>query len=193
MNKFYLSALFCATAALSVSAADSWSTDLPTALKQAAEENKLVLVEFTGSDWCTGCIHLRRTVLEKPAFNGYVADKFVLVQVDLPLQVKKNHALYARNRAIADRYRVGGYPTLLVLTPEGKVAGGFEGPLPTDEVIAALNRARVSAKLLEKAQSQTGTARARTLRKVYKNFPDSKSFSAHREQLRAEIEAAQLK
>lgn len=189
MKNFHLYSILGAVVAFSAPAATPahWSTDLPEALAQAKMESKLVLVEFTGSDWCTGCIQLRRTVLDSAEFLRYAEDKFVPVQVDLPLRVKSNHALYARNKEIAEFYKVGGYPTILVLTDDGKVAGGFEGVLSMNEVRVHLEHACVAANLLQQAARQTGTARARTLLQVYRNFPKSKSFSAHTEQLRASI------
>ena len=85
-------------------------TDLPAALQQAEREGKLVLVDFTGSDWCSACIVLRRTVLDKPAFREFAADKFVLMEVDLPMTEGMNPELRRRNEEIAKRYGVGGFP-----------------------------------------------------------------------------------
>ena len=61
-----------------------WQTDFEAAKQQAAAENKAVLLNFTGSDWCGYCIRMKAAVLDTPEFAEYVKDKFVLVEVDLP-------------------------------------------------------------------------------------------------------------
>ena len=98
-------------------------TDLPAALQQAEQEGKLVLVDFTGSDWCSACIVLRRTVLDTPEFREFAAGKFVLMEVDLPMKEGMNPELRRRNEEIAKRYGVGGFPTVMVLDPQGRVMG----------------------------------------------------------------------
>ena len=163
-------------------------TDLPAALQQAEREGKLVLVDFTGSDWCSACIVLRRTVLDKPAFREFAADKFVLMEVDLPMKEGMNPELRRRNEEIAKRYGVGGFPTVMVLDPQGRVMGGFQGGgLSQNEVQQVLANACEAAALFRRAAGQGGEAKARTLYEVYRNFPESKSFASAREELQAEI------
>ena len=102
---------------------------------------KLVLVDFTGSDWCTACIKLRRSVLDTGAFREYAADKFVLMEVDLPQRADFDAKLRKRNEELAERYHIGGYPTVMVLNPKGEVMGGFEGCIGEKEVVKALDTA----------------------------------------------------
>lgn len=162
-------------------------TDLPAALQQAEREGKLVLVDFTGSDWCSACIVLRRTVLDTPSFREFAADKFVLMEVDLPLNKDRNPGLYHRNEEIAKRYGVGGFPTVMVLDPLGRVMGGFQGSMPLDSAQEQLKNACEAAALFRRAVEQEGEAKARTLYEVYRNFPEGKSFAAARETLEQEI------
>jgi protein disulfide-isomerase len=62
MKKLLLT-LSVAIALTSVHAADAtWQTDLPKAQAQAAKEKKMVLLDFTGSDWCGWCIKLHKEV-----------------------------------------------------------------------------------------------------------------------------------
>ncbi|MGD0745178.1 MAG: thioredoxin family protein, partial [Verrucomicrobiota bacterium] len=49
----------------------SWGTDLPAALDRAQSENKMVLLDFTGSDWCPWCIKFDHDVLSTGKFAGY--------------------------------------------------------------------------------------------------------------------------
>ena len=67
-----------------VYAAVDWMTDLDAAKAKAAAENKAVLVSFTGSDWCSLCIQLKKDVLTQPDFESYLAENFILVVIDVP-------------------------------------------------------------------------------------------------------------
>ena len=149
-----------------------WLTDLETAKKQAAAENKAILVDFTGSDWCGYCIRLKKNIFDKPEFADYAKDKFVLLEVDVPRNPQFDRALLARNRELCKRYKVGGYPTIMVLTSEGEVAGGFVGGL-TDmsEVQAILNRGYDNAKALTAAQQLSGDERLKALFNCYVAIP----------------------
>jgi thioredoxin-related protein len=66
-----------------VSAAE-WQTNYDTALKMAASQGKLVLADFTGSDWCYYCIRLRKDVLDEPGFSAWAKSHFVLLEIDMP-------------------------------------------------------------------------------------------------------------
>ncbi len=45
-----------------------WLTNFETAQARARSEKKLLLIEFTGSDWCPPCILLERQVFSQPEF-----------------------------------------------------------------------------------------------------------------------------
>ena len=167
-----------------VMAAAGWMTDLPAACRQAEKENKLVLIDFTGSDWCSACVRLRRTVLDTPAFREYAASRFVLMEVDLPRRKSFDQALLRRNEEIAKRYGVAGFPTLMVINPKGEVMGGFQdGNVTVGEAQKLLDGASEAAVLFRKAAGQAGEERARTLFRIYEGFPESKSFAIPREAL----------
>ncbi len=174
-----------------VAAAAEWLSDLPAACRQAAQENKLVLIDFTGSDWCSACVRLRRTVLDSPAFLEFSSTRFVLMEVDLPRRKSFDQKLLRRNEEIANHYGVGGFPTLMVINPQGEVMGGFQnGDVTVAEACKLLEGACEAASLFRKAAAQTGEERARTLFRIYQSFPESKSFAGAREKLMQDILAA---
>lgn len=163
-------------------------TDFPAAKQKALQENKLVLIDFTGSDWCSGCIQLRRNVLDNPDFLAYAGERFVLMEVDLPRRKNFDPELRARNEAIAAQYGIAGYPTILIVNPQGGVLGGFQnGDKSVKEAISLLENACQADSLFRKAAMQSGLERAKTLYKAYLNYPDSKSFAVPYEALRNEI------
>lgn len=107
-----------------VNAAESaWLTDLPKAQAQAKSENKIVLMDFTGSDWCHWCIKFRQEVLDTPEFQAYAAKNVVLVELDYPNKKVQTADLKAANAALKDQYKINGYPTLVVLDQNGKEIG----------------------------------------------------------------------
>ena len=107
----------------------NWSTDLGKAVAQAKTEKKMVLMNFTGSDWCGWCIKLDKEVFSKPEFKEYAAKNLVLMEVDFPDKKKQSAELKKANKDLAKRYKIEGYPTLVVLNSEGKIAGQL-GYLP---------------------------------------------------------------
>ena len=160
-------------AALAPAWAAEWMTDLEAAKAKAAAENKAVLVDFTGSDWCGWCIRLRKQVLDTPAFETYAKDKFVLMEVDVPQNPKFDQKLLQRNRQICDQYNVSGFPTILVITPKGDVVGGFSGYVAsTAEAAKPLDAALANAALLAKADTQQGSEQVATLTKAYNSLPE---------------------
>jgi thioredoxin-related protein len=118
------------------SAADHlpWLTDLPAAEAQAKAQKKLVMLDFTGSDWCVVCAQARKEIFSKKDFADYAAQNLVLVEVDFPQRKPQSEALAKANRALADKYKVDGFPTFIVLDGDGKELGRFDyepgGPKP---------------------------------------------------------------
>ena len=160
-------------AALVPALAAEWMTDLEAAKAKAAAENKAVLIDFTGSDWCGWCIRLRKQVLDTPAFETYAKDKFVLMEVDVPNNPKFDPELRKRNEQLCEQFSVDGFPTIMVITPQGEVVGGFSGFKPTvDDAAKTLNTALATAGLLKKAESQQGAEQLATLVQAYKSIPE---------------------
>lgn len=107
---------------LSLSAAgDAWMTDFEAAQSKAAAEQKPLLLEFTGSDWCPPCMMLNKEVFSQEIFLQYAADALILVKLDFPRKKELSAELKAQNEALATKYGIRGFPTILILSPEGKV------------------------------------------------------------------------
>jgi len=105
------------------SRAAEWLTDLPKAQAQARAENKSLLVNFTGSDWCGWCIRLKKEVFSAPDFATYAEKNLVLVEIDFPRHKAQSPALKAANEALSGKYRIEGFPTVVLLNGQGGPLG----------------------------------------------------------------------
>ena len=109
---------------LQTQAADlNWGKDLPTALTAAKAEKKMVLLDFTGSDWCGWCIKFDKETLATDKFAEYAKTHLALVVVDFPNKKMQSAELKAANDALKEKYKVSGFPTFVVLNADGKEIG----------------------------------------------------------------------
>jgi len=98
-----------------------FQTDFKKASEQAKKENKFMLVDFSGSDWCGWCVKLDKEVFSKPAFEKYAKENLVCVLLDFPKKTKIEKSLLKQNRELANKYKIRGYPTVLIMNPDGEV------------------------------------------------------------------------
>jgi thioredoxin-related protein len=127
-----------------------WLTDARAAQEKAKRENKLVLLDFTGSDWCGWCMKLKSEVFDKPEFAQFANANLVLVEVDFPHRKAMAHLQQEANAQLDKTYRITGYPTIIVLNPDGRQVGrlGYVsgGPAAFIEKLTGLERtAKISA------------------------------------------------
>lgn len=108
---------------VAVFAGEGWLTDFEAATVKAKAENKPLLLDFTGSDWCGWCIKLKGEVFTKEAFKSYAEDELVLVELDFPRSKPQSDAVKAQNEALAQKYGIRGFPTIVLLSPEGELVG----------------------------------------------------------------------
>jgi thioredoxin-related protein len=135
--------LFCACSSRGES---SWSTDYKKAQDEAKANHKLVLLNFTGSDWCGYCIQFDRFILSQPQFKDYANKNLVLVEIDFPRRKPQSAEMKKQNEELAERYQVDGFPTIIVLDGEGKTVWRYDG-LYTGGIaafLAELNKVRKS-------------------------------------------------
>ena len=108
----------------------SWYDNVDEALKIAQKENKTVLLNFTGSDWCIWCKRLNDEVFSKDEFAEYAEKNLVLVKIDFPREKEQTPETKFYNQQLAAQYQVEGYPTIILLRKDGSelgVTGYLEG------------------------------------------------------------------
>ncbi len=100
---------------------DTWTSDYTAALKRAQETGRYVLVDFTGSDWCGWCIRLVNEVFSKSEFNEFSAENLINVEIDFPRQKELSKDAQKKNEELAQKYNIRGFPTIVILSPEGEL------------------------------------------------------------------------
>ena len=100
-----------------------WETDLEVAKKRAKDENKKILADFTGSDWCGWCIRLKKEVFDQPEFQEYAKKNLIMLELDYPRQKQLPAELKEQNDKLAKEFKVEGYPTILLMNSRGKEIG----------------------------------------------------------------------
>jgi len=125
-------------------AESGWLNDYKKAQQEAKSTNKVLLLNFTGSDWCGWCVKFDRDVLSKPQFKDYARDNLVLVELDFPRAKAQSPEVRKQNRELAQQYEVVGFPTLIVLNSDGQKLWEFDGYFPggPEEFIAQLEKVR---------------------------------------------------
>lgn len=123
MKKLAVGLIAC-WALLQAGAAElQWMTDLPKAQEKAKSEKKLVLIDFTGSDWCPWCVKLNKEIFSQAEFVEYAQKNLVPVEIDFPRKKAQSAELKAANQKLQQQYKIEGYPTVIVLDGSGKKVG----------------------------------------------------------------------
>ena len=98
---------------------DSWMTDYEAAKAKAVKENKDLLIEFTGSDWCPPCMALYKNVFSKDEFVKAASEDFILVALDYPRKKELPEGLKAQNAMLSGKYGISAFPTVLLCDSKG--------------------------------------------------------------------------
>jgi thioredoxin-related protein len=108
------------TSQASASAKSGWLTNFAKAQEEAKSQNKLLLMDFTGSDWCGWCIMLEKEIFSKPEFKEYASKNLVLLELDFPRRKQLSPEMMEQNQRLAIKHQVQGFPTIVILDSSGK-------------------------------------------------------------------------
>lgn len=204
-------------ASLASGAESLWTTDFAAAKAKAKAEKKLMLVNFTGSDWCGWCIKLDEEVFSQEKFKTEAPKKFVLVELDFPNKKVLPEALAAQNQKLQGEFNVTGYPTIYVLDADGhavaktgykaggpekymqeldKYATAYEGIVALQAKLPAakgLDRAKILDEILA-AQEKLGTENPdaeKTMQEIISLDADNKGGLKAKYQVKALLASAE--
>lgn len=108
-------------------AGEGFGDNYKDALAKAKAEKKLLLAEFTGSDWCPPCKKQAAEVFSQQEFKDYAAKNLVLVELDYPRSKPLSDAVKAQNQELKQKFGIRGYPTVLMLDGDGKELARWVG------------------------------------------------------------------
>lgn len=147
---------------------EGWMTDFEAAKALAKKENKDLLIDFTGSDWCGWCIRLKKEVFNTKEFKAEVHKHFVLVELDYPRKKKLPADLVKQNEELKNRFGIRGYPSIFLTDAAGRpyAKTGYQrgGPENYLKHLAELRKQRVARdEAFAAASDAQGVARAQHL------------------------------
>ena len=122
-------ALVITSSSLALAAGKGWETNWEAAKARSKAENKPILINLTGSDWCGWCIKLEKEVFSSREFQEFAAANLVLFEADFPKKKTVPAELKAQNEILEKKYLAGGYPTVYLLDTEGKKLSNDIGEL----------------------------------------------------------------
>ncbi len=125
MRKYFVASILTVIVMLccSKSEAINWKTDFEKASATAKSSGKYMLLDFSGSDWCGWCIRLEKEVFSQDAFKDFADENLVCVLVDFPRAKEQTEELKKQNLDLARKYSIRGYPTIIILSPDGTSVG----------------------------------------------------------------------
>ncbi|GAB4023807.1 thioredoxin family protein [Spirosoma koreense] len=139
-----MNALFLSLLTTLVTLTSGWQLNFDQAKAEAGQNHKLILLNFSGSDWCGPCIKLKKTVFESAQFEQFADEHLILVRADFP-RLSKNKLdtkQEAHNEALAEKYnKQGKFPFTVLLDPDGHVLKEWDGypqALTVDSFVASI-------------------------------------------------------
>jgi len=139
MNKLFLTLALLSTSMLALHA--DWTTDYKAALAQAKTQNKQVLLDFTGSDWCPNCQLLHEEVFSKQSFRDFADKNYILVTIDFPQEKQLPKNLQEQNEQLREKFDADGlFPVLIVVNADGKELGRQLGYVPSSGPEAVISK-----------------------------------------------------
>jgi thioredoxin-related protein len=106
---------------------NGWTTSYAKAVAAAKAGKKLILADFSGSDWCGPCMRLKKEVLDSDDFKALAKDKFSLLEVDFPHHTPQSGDVAKQNQELMQKYGVKGFPSVILMDAEGKELGRIVG------------------------------------------------------------------
>ena len=111
--------IFFVTGSACAASDNLWQTDFAAAQAQALKEKKLLLLDFTGSDWCSWCTKLKKEVFSQELFQKEAPKDFILLELDFPQKSQLEEKLTKQNQALLKIYAISGFPTIVLTDAAG--------------------------------------------------------------------------
>ena len=109
--------------------------DFDKALADAEKEGKILMLHFSGSDWCMPCKALHKLVIDTKEFKKYADEKLVYFLSDWDEnRAPKSKDFAKQHAALIEQLQIEGFPTIVLINPKTKKAEKLLGvPSQTPE------------------------------------------------------------
>ena len=108
----------------------TWLTNFDDALDKAQQEEKTLLLYFSGSDWCRPCILLKKNVFETEEFKNFAEENLILAMFDFPAHEENQLEpdQIEHNEKMAELYNPkGNFPHIVLISAKGEKIAEFAG------------------------------------------------------------------
>ncbi|MEW4565022.1 thioredoxin family protein [Bremerella sp. JC770] len=105
----------------------AWRTNLEEAQEEARESGKVLVLFFTGSDWCVYCHLLEEHVLTKPDMMELIERTTIPVKLDYPNESRLPDELAAQNAQVRQRLGIQGFPSVCLVDDQLRAITAIRG------------------------------------------------------------------
>ena len=116
MKKIILTLLFISSFTLTAQEL-KWETDINVASRLAIKQKKVIMMFFTGSDWCGWCTRLQKEVFYTDDFKKWANNNVVLLELDYPRNKVMDEKIKNQNNHLQRIFAVQGYPSVHFVKP----------------------------------------------------------------------------
>lgn len=102
--------------------------DWASLLAEAKRKNKPFFVDFYAV-WCGPCKYMSKVTFNEPTLGTYANANFLAYKID---------AEQGEGVALAQKYRIDGYPTYVFFSPDGNVLGAEVGAMEAPDFLRVM-------------------------------------------------------
>jgi protein disulfide-isomerase len=114
-------AVVCIQQMLSCDVSDD--TNFPRSAQLAKSTNRPLLLAFLGTDWSISSLKLDREVFDQAELSDNSKYSFLLCKLHFYQTQERSPEIIRQNEELATKYKVQEFPTVVVLTPNGREIG----------------------------------------------------------------------
>ena len=97
-----------------------WLINYEDVYNQSIEQNKPIMANFTGSDWCGWCKKTKKAVFDTETFKKWAEQNVILFELDYPRRTPQDSNIKQQNANLQRTFGqlVRGFPTVLIFDIE---------------------------------------------------------------------------
>ena len=118
---FFLAAFIFIQSGLSCDISDD--TNFARSAELAKQNHRLLLLAFLGTDWSISSLKLDRQVFDQAEFTDNSKYNFLLCKLHFYQTQERAPEVVRQNEELAIKYNIREFPTVVVLSPDGKELG----------------------------------------------------------------------